>query len=479
MSEHKRGALFPPVDERIACEHHLSSELMRAYRIVASGPVTPTLDHAAFKTELSQFDFNLPRPLEEVLDWTNAQLERGIVHVTHPRYFGLFNPAPTFPAQCADRIAATFNPQLASSRTSPVAVEIEAHVIRSFAQRAGLATGVVGHFTSGGSEANFTALLCALTRGHERFATDGARAYEGAPVFYVSRECHLVWIKIAHETGIGRSAVRLIATDGRGRMDSVALRRAIEADRSSGSFPVMVTATAGTTGAGMIDPLVDCSTIAQDYGLWYHVDAAWGGALAVSDRLRGLLHGFERADSITIDAHKWLATTMGCGMFFTQHASILASTFAVSTSFMPSYIPGMDPYVLTAQWSRRFMGLRLFLGLAAAGWDGYAEHIEQSVALAQYAGQALEREGWEIINDSSLAVLCIRPQRERSDIDSIVSHVLSSGRAWISVATFEGEKVIRICVTNGETTRSDVDVLVDALKTALNSCSGPSHLCGA
>src|SRR5262249_39715597 len=147
--------------------------------------------------------------------------------------FGLFNPAPTFPAQCADRIAAVFNPQLATSTTSPAAVAIESHVIRSIAQRAGLPPEAVGHFTTGGAEANYTALICALTRSDPRFATEGARAFEGAPIFYISQESHLAWLKIAHQAGIGRSAVRLVATDGCGRMDPKALVEAIKADRAT------------------------------------------------------------------------------------------------------------------------------------------------------------------------------------------------------------------------------------------------------
>src|SRR5271163_4634972 len=108
--------------------------------------------------------------MERVMSWTIAQLERGVTQLTSPRYFGLFNPAPTFPAQCADRIAASFNPQLATATTSPAAVEIEAHVIKAVARRAGLGQHAGGHFTSGGSEANFTALVCALTKAEPQFA---------------------------------------------------------------------------------------------------------------------------------------------------------------------------------------------------------------------------------------------------------------------------------------------------------------------
>jgi aromatic-L-amino-acid/L-tryptophan decarboxylase len=173
--------------------------------------------------------------------------------VTHPRYFALFNPAPTFPAPCADRIAAVFNPQLATSTRSPAAVEIEAHVIRSVAVRAGLPAEAGGHFTTAGSEANYTALICALTRSNSGFATEGARCFQSPPVFYVSRESHLAWLKIAHQAGIGRSAVRLVATDGCGRMDANALAQTLSADLDRGCIPVMIAATAGTTNAGRIE----------------------------------------------------------------------------------------------------------------------------------------------------------------------------------------------------------------------------------
>jgi len=424
------------------------------------------LNRAAFRSELADFDFRTPRPLDELLSWTIAQMERGLVHVTHPRYFGLFNPAPTFPAQCADRIAGAFNPQLATSTTSPVAVEIEAHVIRSVARRAGLPPEAAGHFTSGGSEANYTALLCALTRATPEFATKGARAFDGAPVFYVSHESHLAWIKIAHQAGIGRSAVRLVATDGSGRMDKNALKEAVVGDRANGRVPIMIAATAGTTNAGMIDPLWACAELARSNKLWYHVDAAWGGALIASDRLRRALAGIERADSITIDAHKWFATTMGCGMFLTRHPHVLSSAFQVSTSFMPSNIPSVDPYVTSVQWSRRFLGLRMFLSLGAAGWSGYADHVERSIELTDLLKAELLSRGWSIANCSSLGVLCIKPPPGSDDVRSIVSRVLASGRAWVAAAAFEGSDVIRACVTHGETTEDDVLELVHALCAA-------------
>jgi glutamate/tyrosine decarboxylase-like PLP-dependent enzyme len=462
----RASALFPAREDRERWDDLLTRELARADGRIAAGSVTPTLDLDSFRTELAGFDFREPRALGEVLSWTIEQMEHGLVHVTHPRYFGLYNPAPTFPAQCADRVAAVFNPQLATSATSPAAVEIEAHVIRCVARRAGLPPGAAGHFTACGSEANYTALICALTESNPGFAIEGARAFDGPPVFYVSRESHLAWLKIAHQAGIGRSAMRLVNTDGTGRMHPQALAHAIDSDRAQGCVPVMVAATAGTTNAGMIDPLSACGEIARTAGLWYHVDAAWGGAAIASDKLRGVLTGIERADSVTIDAHKWFATTMGCGMFITTHAPVLSSAFQVSTTFMPSNVPSLDPYVTSVQWSRRFVGLRLFLSLAAVGWTGYAEHVERTVALAALLKDKLVAAGWSIANNSPLAVLCFTPPSGFDHPRVIARRVIASGRAWVAPATFEGREIIRACVTHGETAPADISELVDVLEAA-------------
>ena len=457
------AALFPERAERQRTDDYLTRALALADERVCAGSATPTLDIEALRRELEGFDFAATRPLTELLDWSIGMLEHGLTHLTHPRYFGLFNPAPTFPAQCADRLVAAFNPQVASSATSPAAVALEAHVIRSVAQRAGFPAGAGGHFTSGGSEANYTAMLCALTRAHPGFAVDGARAFAGQPVFYVSKECHHSWVKIAHQAGIGRSAARLVATDGRGRLSVSALEQAIAADLAGGSVPFLLVASAGTSNAGMLDPLEACADLAAQHQLWYHVDAAWGGAMIASERLRCVLKGLERADSATIDAHKWFATTMGCGMFLVRDPTALTASFQVAASYMPSHKSSIDPYMNTVQWSRRFLGLRLFLSLAAAGWAGHAAHIERAVAQTAWIRGELERRGWSIVNDSPFALLNVVPPAALGDPKTVVARVLASGRAWVSLARFEERDVIRICVTHGETGDADLAILIASL----------------
>ncbi len=460
------AALFPERATRERIDDLLTRALALAQQRVLAGSVTPTLQRERLHQQLAAFDFETPLPLEQLIAWTIEQLEHGVVHMTHPRYFGLFNPAPNFPAQCADRISGAFNPQLASSGSSPAPVAIEAHVIRALALRAGLPARSSGHFTTAGSEANYTALVCALTRASSRYGTEGIRAFSGAPVFYASRECQPGWFKIAHQAGVGRAGLRLVATDGSGRMASAALAEAIARDRERGAVPILIAATAGTTGAGMIDPLSECAAIAQDHGIWYHVDAAWGGAALSSERLRGLLAGIERADSVTIDAHKWFATTMGCGMFITRHPQVLSEAFRVTTDFMPSNVATLDPYLNSAQWSRRFLGLRLFLALAAAGWAGYGAHVERAVRVIGEIAQRLRACGWRVANDPQLAVLCLTPPAGSAAPREIARRVLASGRAWIAVTTFEGREVVRICATHGEISMADVQLLVAALEAA-------------
>lgn len=460
------AALFPARATRMRLDAFLSRELEAAGERVVAGPVMPTLDAGQLRDELRRFDFAQPQPLEELMRWTIGLLEQGVVHMNNPRYFGLFNPPASFPSQCADRIAGAFNPQLASSGSSPAPVEIEAHVIRALAARAGLPAGSGGHFTTSGSEANYTALVCALTRAEPRFGTEGLRAFTGPVAMYTSRACQPAWFKIAHQAGIGRARLRLIDTDGSGRMDPQALAAAVTRDRNAGVVPVLISSTAGTTSAGMVDPLEECACIARACDAWYHVDAAWGGAALASARLRPLLSGIESADSITVDAHKWFSTAMGCGMFITRYPQVLSEAFRVTAEFMPSSNTVLDPYLNSLQWSRRFMGLRLFLSLASAGWDGYAAHVERATAVIEQVRERLVGHGWQVANASGLAVLCVLPPPGSLAVRGIVQRVLESARAWVAVASHEGREVVRICATHGEIAQSDVDELVHVLQAA-------------
>ena len=235
--------LFPSPDIRQSIDDNLTRALSASRDRVNQGSVVPTFDRVAFAEQLAAFDFASPIKLEPVLAWTVAQMETGLVHINHPRYFGLFNPTPSFPAQCADHIAAVFNPQLATSTTSPAAVAIEAHVIQAMVQRFGLPEDATGISRPVGQKPTIPH-CCWPLRGPPKYASDGGRAVMGRPTIYISRDSHLAWLKIAHQAGVGRDSVRLIATDDTGRMDFGALANALAADVWADHLPVMIVATA-------------------------------------------------------------------------------------------------------------------------------------------------------------------------------------------------------------------------------------------
>ncbi len=466
--------MFPPADGQREAWKFIDDEIERALGGAMAGPVLPRADNAGFRKELARYDFSEPQPLADAARWVARALQTGLVQTTHPRYYGLFNGRAALSAELADRITAAFNPQLSVWSHAPAAVDIERHTIAAVATRLGYGTTAGGHFTSGGSEANYTGLLCALTRASDGFDELGSRAFAGPPRAYASRDSHLAWLKIAHQAGIGRAAIRLIPADGRGRMDASALRQAIEADRRAGDVPVMIAATAGTTNAGAVDPLRECRAIADEHRLWLHVDAAWGGGLIASPQSRGPIEGIEQADSVTIDAHKWLAATMGTGMFLIREPELLARVFRVAASYMPASDARLDPYVNSVQWSRRFAGLRLFLTLATAGWDGIKRHVERCLELAARLEARLRADGWTIVNDSGMAVVCTLPPPGSFEVDRIIAGLHANGRHWCSRALFEGQSVVRACITNSVTTEADVDALADVLSALARGTVKPA-----
>lgn len=433
-------------------------------------PVSRPVDVGALRKAVSAYDFAAPVPPETVVDEVMALLREASVHTAHPRYFGLFNPAPTLMGVVGETLAAAANPQLAAWSHAPAAAEIEAHLLRFLGRRLGYpADEVAGSFTSGGAEANLTAVLLALTRTWPGYGTGGLRALPGRPVLYASTESHLAWLKIAHATGIGRDAVRLVPVDAGLRLDLDRLASMIAADRRAGDLPFLVVGTAGTTSAGVIDPLPELADLCAAHGLRLHVDAAYGGAAALSDRLAGALTGIDRADSITVDAHKWLSVPMGAGALLCTDAAGLAETFRVTTSYMPDAVPDtVDPYTSSQQWSRRFMGLKLFLSLAAAGRTGYAAQLEHDADLADTLRRRLVDAGWTIVNRTPLPVVCFADPDDASQAhhDGLADAIVAGGRAWISPVTLDGRAALRACVISHRTTTADIDALVHAVNDA-------------
>ncbi len=283
----------------------------------------------------SHYDFSKPLPLEEVGADVERMLQTWHVQVTHPRYFGLFNPSVTPAAVVADTLVAMYNPQLATWRTSPAAERNRTAHARLADPKFGLPDDACATFTTGGAEANLSAVIVALTRPFPNTANAVFGSLAAAPVIYLTGEAHHSFNKIAHMTGLGREALRTVATDADLKMDLGDLARRVAEDRKNGFAPFMVVGTAGTTGSRRDRSAAGTGAILPPENLWFHVDAAWGGAAIVSPRLRSHLAGIDAADSITCDAHKWFSVPMGAGMFFCRHADTVAEAFRAETSYMP------------------------------------------------------------------------------------------------------------------------------------------------
>ena len=428
--------------------------------------VAPELDPDRIRKQLSSLDFVRVLTSDEAVAFAIEGLTRDQVHTPHPRYYGLFNPAPTTMGIAGDALAAAFNPQIAAWSHSPWAAEVESHLVRQFGIKFGYAADQVdGAFAAGGMEANHTAVLCALADAFPEYGNAGVRALEKQPVLYVSAESHHSLLKSARLTGIGMNAVRQIPVDEKLRMRTDLLEAAILRDRREGLAPFLIVATAGTTNAGVIDPLAEIAAIAEARRLWLHVDAAWGGAAALVPELRPLLDGIERSRSITFDAHKWLSVPMGAGVYITRDRTVMDRTFRVQTAYMPKEAAGMDiidPHLHTMQWSRRFVGLKVFLSLLVAGWDGYAQAIRHQTEMGQLLRRRLGESGWEIVNDTPLPVICfVDPGGSEERQKQIALAVVASGEAWISTTIVGGRRtVLRACITNYRTGPQDIEALL-------------------
>ena len=445
---------------------------------IAGGPIVSNVTAGEIRAWLgSRFDFKQSMPLDEVVADVEKMLREWQVQVTHPRYFGLFNPSVTLASVVADTLVAMYNSQLANWRTSPAANEMERHTLAWLADKFGLPADSIATFTSGGSEANLTAVVVALTWAFPEYGEHGLRSLSGDPAIYLTDETHHGFNKIAHMAGLGRRNLRIVSTDANLKMNIDDLRTRVEEDRRNGLLPFMVIGTAGTTAAGVIDPLPEIAHFARQQRLWFHADAAYGGAAVVSPALRPHLAGTELADSITCDAHKWLSVPMGCGMFFCRHRDSVAQAFRSDVTYMPARPVSEDaastfnPLTQSAQWSRRFIGLKLFMALAEHGEAGYAEMLDHQVRMANLLRESLTASGWRIANSTPFPVICFT--REGVVPSALVAELRDRQIAWMSDAELGGIPVIRACITSFRTTEADIAWVVEQMNKLAASALHP------
>jgi glutamate/tyrosine decarboxylase-like PLP-dependent enzyme len=402
-------------------------------------------------------------------------------HVPSANYFGLMNPTPTYMAVLSEALVAALNPQLASLARSQFATRIERETVRWIADRVGWKTDekFEGTFTSGGNEANFSALALALHQRFPQVKQDGVASLGIRPVLYASAEAHHSLEKAAVLLGLGQSSLRRIAVDGNLRMDLAALAKRVEADVAAGFCPLAVIATAGTTNSGAIDPIGKLAEFCKQRRLWLHVDGAYGAALVFSNAHRDLLDGISDADSVTMDPHKWLAMPFAAGMLLTRHGALLEETFGVETAYMPRIehhdVEGKplppDYYRISAQWSRRMNSLKLWLTLRVHGRQAYEALMTRQMGLARLLEETLESSGLlEVTSPGPLPIINMRlraPREMQSLLHrQLVAEVTEDGEFWISTTRVCGESVVRMMVISYLTQEIHVERLAERIVRA-------------
>ena len=460
-------------EKRIQIWETLIPELENFYDNTNDLDVSPELDKDKIAGFVRKFHSGGIISPEVAISHVIEGLKNFSVHTPHPGYFGLFNPRPVFAGILADTITASFNPQMAAWSHSPFAAETEKYLIREFGKKFGYAESETdGNFTTGGQEANLTAVLCALNFHYPDYHTQGIQSLSNKPVIYCSQDVHHSIVRAATITGLGINAIRSIETDQKHRMSSEKLELQIKIDIQNGFHPFLIVASMGTTGTGAIDPIEELYRISKAHNCWLHADAAYGGAVVLNDSWKHLIEGISQADSITFDAHKWLSVPMSAGIFITRHPTILDQTFRIKADYMPKDAGSMDiqdPFSHSIQWSRRFIGLKVYLSLLIYGWKGWSELVDDQIQKGQFLKQKLLESNWIIYNDTPLPVICFGKESFKKDenLAGIISQkVILTRKAWVSVYKVKEHYTLRACVTNYKTSEKDINELVDILNKA-------------
>lgn len=400
--------------------------------------------------------------------------------IPSPRYFGQFNPTPLPIGVWSDALTSVLNQNAGAWRNGPTSAMIEARVIRWLCDLINYGEKSFGTLASGGSEANLIALKCARDRVSPDFIKAGVRTAPAELLIYASEQVHYSIEKSADLLGLGRESVRKISTDDRYHIRVDELRKAIEKDRDAGKLPFCIVGVAGATSTGVIDPLRDLATVARDYNCWYHVDAAYGGSVAFSEKHKHKLDGINLGDSVTFDPHKWMFVPFSCGAVLVREGGrVLRDAFDITPEYLSEDRGGADVefdfFRYGQMGTRRFNSLKLWMALKFLGRSGYEEIIDRQIELTEYFARRVdELDNYEAVSPVETAVACFKflPPGAR-ELDGaqqdklqqqLQQRIEQGGEAWLTTTVLRGRRVLRVNINSFLTERRHVDDLLELLK---------------
>ena len=409
-------------------------------------------------------------PLEQIYqDFQRLVLPYGAGN-EHPRFFGWVNGGGTAAGILAELLVAVFNPNCGGR--DHAAIEVERQVIAWAAEAMGFPRDAGGVLITGSSMANMVALLVA--RRAKLGEAVRAQGIEGAGLrAYCSVAAHGCIPRAMDMAGLGTNALRLIPAGADHRMDIDALRQAVAADQAAGLTPFLVVGAAGTVDTGAFDDLTACADIAHNAGAWCHVDGAFGATAALSARMRPLLHGLNRADSLAFDFHKWAQVPYDAGCVLVRNRQHQLDTFAQNLAYLEGAERGIAgnapwPRDMGPDLSRAFRALKIWFTLRAYGADGIGQVVDQCCDVAQHLAARVRQEPTlELLAPVALNIVCFRVATGAADLNQfnkdLVADLQESGIAAPSTTTLGGKLCVRAGIFNHRSTKADADALVDGL----------------
>jgi aromatic-L-amino-acid decarboxylase len=382
----------------------------------------------------------------------------------HPGYFAFVPSFTTWPAALAELTAAAVNPYCGAWMESAGPAQVELQVIDWFRDWLGMPGSTSGVLVTGGSAANLTALLA---------ARDAAGGPSDDEIVYVSDQAHSSLARTARAMGLRPHQVRVLPTDDRWRLQPGSVAAAVRADREAGRVPFALCASGGSTNTGAVDPLAALADLCAAEGLWLHVDAAYGGFAALAPKGRNLLAGIERADSVTLDPHKWLFQPMECGSVLVRDGARLERTFAIH----PDYLDDNDAHgggeVNFAdrglQLSRGFRALKVWVSVQTFGLAAFRAAVQRNLDLAEFAETLVRSHpNLTLMAPAVLGIVCFRrdwpgcdeAETERRGL-ALASALERSGTALVSSTRLAGRHAIRLCVLNPTSSEADVRRVIE------------------
>lgn len=432
----------------------------------------------ATRSELNEA-LMVPPPAEPVdFDSLIATLERSVfpyhAREPHPGFLAYVPSCPTFPALLGDWIATGYN---FFAGVWPVAAgpnELEMVVLEWIREWMNMPAGSSGLLTSGGSAANLTAVVAARHRAIERGA-DIAKL-----VVYTSAQAHSSAVRAAWIAGITRDNVRVVAMDEMFRIVLEDLLQHVGADRAAGLDPFLVIASAGTTNTGSVDPLHAIADLCSREDMWLHVDAAYAGFAALTTEGKGMLNGIERADSLTLDPHKWLFVPFECGCLMVKDPATLSNAFRIWPEYLKDVEPGEEEINFAdrgEQLTRYSRALKIWMSVNYFGTRAISDAIQDGMERARLLESLVAASAdFEPLCPAQFGIFCFRAAPSSvpaGDLDSlnerINSRVVSEGRFLISSTRLNGRFSLRMCTLGFRTTHDDIRELFSALERALEA----------